>query len=459
MTKNTTLNSRLKVLVITYTFPPSTEVGGQRLSRLCHHLPANGIDPLVLTVEERFSSNQDSSLPMPQGIRIVRTGMVRNPLDMVAVRRKRNGTTASKQAASATVERSKHWLRRQILASLKIPDRQWGWYWPALRQARRLLRAECFDAVLSSGPPWTGHLIARRLHREFATPWLADFRDPWANFVNHPEPEWWIRAVLRMERGCIREANCVICNTDRLRNALADAYRNEKNSKFCTLPNGYERPQTQRPTPAPGGRRKLFVHMGSIYGRRRIDTFCQAISQLVSAGLLDPREFKLLFQGEVSSSFIDQVVAITPELLANGCLEFRARVAWEEAQQTLWQADLLLLFQGDHLLQVPAKVYEYLPTGIPIFAVAEEGALTDLLQTVENSVWAPPHNPDLIAERFMHALSLPACDPQSIQARLDKKFLYSALGRRLAEMIREVAGRTWGTGDEPVLDLVKQRSP
>jgi glycosyltransferase involved in cell wall biosynthesis len=454
LAKNTKLNSRLRVLVITFTFPPSAEVGGQRLSRLCHHLPANGIDPVVLTVDERFSSTQDSSLPIPEGVRIVRTGMVQHPLDAVAARRKRKGTADPKPAAASAAKKKKQWVRRQILASLKIPDRHWGWYWHALHKARHLLRDEAFDAVLSSGPPWTSHLIARRLHTEFGIPWLADFRDPWASFVHHQEPGWWIHTVRRMERNCIREADRVICNTERLRNALAHAYRTEKDSKFCTLTNGYEGSRAQKSVPAPDGR-KLFLHLGSIYGRRRIDTFCQAVSQLVTAGLLDPREFRLLFQGDVSPSFISQVEALAPELLGNGCLEFRPRVDWDQAQQALWQADLLLLFQGDHHLQVPAKVYEYLPTGIPIFAVAEEGALTDLLQAVGNSVWAHPDNPDEIAERFLHALRMPACDPEIMQARLDKTLLYSALGARLADMIREVTKRASGTGNEPMLDLVR----
>jgi glycosyltransferase involved in cell wall biosynthesis len=449
----TGLSSRLKVLVISYTFPPSAEVGGQRLSRLCQHLPGNGVDPIVLTLDERFSSNRDFTLPMPEGVRIVRTRKVRHPLEMVAAWRKRNGENSMKQS-TAPADKKNRWLRRHILALLKIPDRHWGWYWPALHKARLLLREEKIDAVLSSGPPWTGHMIARRIHLEFGIPWLADFRDPWASFVNHEEPAWWIRMAHRMEQNCIHDAKRVICNTDRLRNALANTYPREENTKFYTLTNGYERSRKQKLGPTVEGR-KLFLHMGSIYGRRRIDGFCQAISQLVTARMLNPREFKVLFQGDISPSFIEQVGVLAPELLNNGCLEFNPRVDWEEAQRTLWQADLLLLFQGDHHLQVPAKVYEYLPTGIPIFAVTEEGALTDLLQTVENSIWAHPDKPEEIAGRFMHALRLPASDPETMKVRLDKRFLYSALGKRLAGLIREVTGRSSGTDDEPLHDLAQ----
>ena len=35
------------------------------------------------------------------------------------------------------------------------------------------------DAIISTGPPHSMHLIAMGLKQEFNLPWIADFRDPW----------------------------------------------------------------------------------------------------------------------------------------------------------------------------------------------------------------------------------------------------------------------------------------
>jgi hypothetical protein len=50
----TKLNADKRILVIAHTFPPNAEVGSKRVARFCRYLPEFGIQPIVLTVEERF---------------------------------------------------------------------------------------------------------------------------------------------------------------------------------------------------------------------------------------------------------------------------------------------------------------------------------------------------------------------------------------------------------------------
>src|SRR5260370_7825969 len=151
--------------------------------------------------------------------------------------------------------------------------------------------------------------------------------------------------------------------------------------------------------------------LGSIYGLRRIDTFLRAIAELTRSGRLDSNSFQLTFQGQVSYDFIAAAEQSCPELMRNRCLQFRPRVSWEEAQKILASADRLLLFQGNQELQVPAKFYEYLPTGIPIFAVAEKGALTDALEFTGSGLRPTPGDPLDIPDPFLKSLPLPPPPP------------------------------------------------
>ena len=46
---------------------------------------------------------------------------------------------------------------------------------------QKYLDANKIDAIISTGPPHSMHLIAQKLHEQNNIKWLADFRDPWSD--------------------------------------------------------------------------------------------------------------------------------------------------------------------------------------------------------------------------------------------------------------------------------------
>lgn len=434
---------RLRALVVSYAFPPWGEVGGLRILNFCRRLPQYGIDPVVLTVKEECYDSRDNSVTLPPDLTVVRTGVIANPLDWY--RKAKPGASSSpngrpsKDHAPAKPSR----LRKDILAALHIPDRYWGWYWPALRAADELLRREKFDVVFSSGPPWIPHVIARQIKHRYRLPWLADFRDPWAKLShgNAERPEWWNRLAIKMESRSVGDADLVICNTQRLQAGMQDAYSQLAPEKFRFLSNGYDDSvsvQLPRTEPAP---QKLLLHLGGLYGERRIDTFLLAFAKLLGSGQVAPGSAKIIFQGDADAKYIAQANQIVPNLIADQSVEFRPRVSFRQAQQLLWKSDLLLLFQGSHALQLPAKFYEYLQTGIPIFAVCDEGALSDVIDATQSGVWVPAADEARVAEKLLTALQMPRRSPEQIN-RTSSAYQYSSLTQRLADWMQELTVKT-----------------
>jgi glycosyltransferase involved in cell wall biosynthesis len=282
------------------------------------------------------------------------------------------------------------------------------------------------------------HRIAFHLKEQCHVPWVADFRDPWAHWLGSDEDEGWRYMNKLLESRCVRKADRVICNTEWLRRDFIRFYPKLPQQKFVTLTNGFEDSSPPANASARPRSRLLFLHLGSIYALRRIDTFCAAVNSLVKCQRIDPATFKIVFLGDIEASHAAAARMAAPELFRQGCIEFRARVSRPEAQQSLWEADVLLLFQGSHCLQIPAKFYEYLPTGRPILAVAQKGALTDVLDETEAGIWAEPENTNLIAANFLRALALPGLSPVEAQRRWYERFHYRPLTGRLAACIREV---------------------
>ena len=48
-----------------------------------------------------------------------------------------------------------------------------------MRFLKKYLKEHPVDAIVSTGPPHSMHLIARKLTLATGIPWVADFRDPW----------------------------------------------------------------------------------------------------------------------------------------------------------------------------------------------------------------------------------------------------------------------------------------
>lgn len=434
------LSSGTSILFIAHSFPPAVAVGGLRVARFCKYLPEHEIQPIVLTCKEDSYTNTDSSLEVPAGIRVERAASWSTPLDwyrhLSSILRKNKPDQERENGEPNSYTSSYGWWRRNLLVLLQTPDRNWGWYVPAVRNASRLIERGQIKAIFSSGPPWTSHLIARHLKLKYNLPWLADFRDPW--FWDGPSelPKWRRRFDRKMQLTCIRLADRVLCNTERVRELFVSMDPCIPAAKFVTLTNGFDDlPFFVASIERKNGPR-LLLHAGEIYGLRRIDTFCEAAAILVREGKIDSSQFDILFVGDMDPQLLVAAQTSSPEIFESGRIRIQPRVSWEEVQKIIARTDLLLLFQGGHHLQVPAKFYEYLQTGKPIFAVATEGALTDILEETGAGIWADPADPQEIAAKLLEALRLPAILPSDAQQRIGK-YHYRALTSRLAEWIDE----------------------
>lgn len=437
--------SPLRILVIAYAIPPSADVGGSRIARFCDYLPEFGVQPVILTVQSRFYDQLDHTFLVPPSIRVIRTVQYDTPLDWYANWKSRRSPSDSRKDASTpkaqrTYAAPVRRLRQDLLSVLSIPDQYWGWYFPATRTGRHLLQNAEFDAILSTSPPCTDHLIGLSLKKKYQIPWIADFRDPWVNNESllSSQPKWRRELDARMEASCVMSADLVVCNTDWQQRVMYERYQKLPREKFVTLTNGFEDVEAPPNIDLKKHKPLRCLYLGNIYQGRRIGTFCASLSILVKKQKLDPDAVKVLFLGDTDESQIAACRQVASELMDSGMIEFHQRVDKEEARRFLWEADLLLVFQGGYRAQIPMKFYEYLSTGKPIFAVSQQGALSDVMAQTGVGIWAGEDDPCEIGEKFLLALTLPAQPAETIQRRWAERFHFRSLSRQLANWIREL---------------------
>jgi len=442
------VSSPLRILLIAHSFPPSAEVGGSRIARFCNYLPEFGVQPVVLTVQNRFHERLDHTFSVPPAIRVIRTVQYNTPLDWYAnwkSRRSPAGSRKSRKDDSRSQAQRTHTaparrLNQYLLSVLSIPDQYWGWYFPATQTGRHLLQNDEFDAILSTAPPFTAHLIGLNLKKKYQIPWIADFRDPWVNnesLLSSP-PKWQRELRARVEKSCVISADLVVCNTDWQHRVMRERYSKLPREKFVTLTNGFDNVEAPPNLNLKKHKPLRCLHLGAIYEGRRIDTFCAGLSLLVKKKKLNPEAVKVLFLGETDESHIATCRKVARELMDSGMIEFHQHVCKEEARRILWEADLLLVFQGGYRTQIPFKFYEYFATGKPIFAVTQQGALSDVMAQTGVGIWTGEDDPCEIGEKFLLALALPAQPPEAIQRRWTEQFHFRSLSCQLAKWVREL---------------------
>jgi hypothetical protein len=112
------------------------------------------------------------------------------------------------------------------------------------------------------------------------------------------------------------------------------------------LNNGYDDSASVQPMTQASAPQKLLLHLGSLYGERRIDTFLLAIAQLVNTGRLRSEATKVLFQGDMDAKYIAEATRLVPELVKGNVVEFRPRVPFDEARKLLWKSTCFCYFRG-----------------------------------------------------------------------------------------------------------------
>ncbi len=165
---------RLKILLIAYYFPPLGGAGVSRPVALLKRLPKFGIDVDVLTVKKiSYRTYEPELLDDLDRSRIYRTGSFDPQRIMYLL--------GMRKIKEKTISKG-----RSLIDSF-FPDSKVGWVKQAVKVGRVLAENKKYDLLLSTSPPISTHLVAKKLSKEFKIPYIADFRDYWTSY----KPEDW----------------------------------------------------------------------------------------------------------------------------------------------------------------------------------------------------------------------------------------------------------------------------
>ncbi|WP_226163193.1 glycosyltransferase family 4 protein [Hymenobacter terricola] len=370
----------LRLLVITYYWPPSGGAGVQRCLKFVKHLGHFNVEPTVITVDAAQATYPvlDESLlaDVPANVRVIRTA-TSEPFESY---KKLTGRAVpyggfANEGKPGLMQKALRFVR----GNLFIPDPRRGWNRHALAAVEKLLATgETFDAVLTSSPPHSTQLIGLELKKRHGIRWLADMRDPWTDIyyykdLHHTPLAAWLDA--RYERQVLTQADAVLVTSPETKRLFQAKLPALPSAKFHVLPNGYDESDFCKPSQPPTSCLRI-THTGTITELYRIGQLLTALATCAAAHPDVP--VQLRFVGQVSAQLRGQIerAGLLP------ITEFIAFVPHDKSVEYLLSASVLLMAIPDvprNFGILPGKVFEYLAANKPILCVGPTGSDADNL--------------------------------------------------------------------------------
>lgn len=218
----------IKVLIITYYWPPAGGSGVQRWLKFVKYLRDFDIEPVVFTADtDHLIKDETLVKEIPEGIEVIKTPITepQQVLSKFGVKTKNNqgnGFLESKPTLGGRI-------MRYVRANYFIPDARKLWIKPSVRYLEEYLKTNPVDVVITSGPPHSLHLIGLNLKSKLNLKWIADFRDPWVDVFYNETLKLSAssrRKNVKLQTATLESADCVITVSNSIKEnlrATADA--------------------------------------------------------------------------------------------------------------------------------------------------------------------------------------------------------------------------------------------
>lgn len=352
----------------------------------------------MLTVaDELRESHQDfSRLAGLEGIPVVRTGELPRVWekaaamrDLIRGRDRRAHAPRAPDAAAPNFRESLSGKIKRYVVSLFVllPDEHKNWSLRAAAAAVRLIRDRRIACVMTSGPPFSTHVIGLVAKALTGARWIADFRDPWVDMLPDRFPHLRTRVSDSLERmmeaAVATYADSVVTTTERMRTAMAARYARLPEDKFVCITNSIDTDAFAEP---PGAKydQLTITYAGTLYFDRTPEPLFRAVGELVRTGRATARDIRIKLLGDCARANGVDTRALAAKYGLSEVVELTGHLPYSEAVRVMQRSHLLLMLAPErHRLVVPAKMYDYLGSGTAILAIAEPGATADLISQTE----------------------------------------------------------------------------
>lgn len=428
-----------KVLIVTYYWPPAGGGGVQRWVKFVKYLRDYGWEPIVFTADGADYPVLDLSLAseIPLSAEVIKH-MIIEPYTLYKLI---SGKKSKEKIDPNFLSQGKqlNWkdkLAVWVRGNLFIPDARFLWIRPAAKAIDKYLVSHDIDAIISTGPPHSCHLIAKQVAKKHHLPWIVDFRDPWTGidyFDDLRLSSFALSRHKRLEKSVLDHASCVITVGKTMAADLAKI----TDSRIEVITNGFDesdRPQ-QRAITHDGFE---ISYIGTMNDARNPLGFWQAIANIKQSQPSVYNNIRINLVGAPELIVIQSIERFS----ISECINYVGYVTHKEALQYLDKAAVLLLIinnTSNNKSILTGKIFEYLMVKKPILCIGpQDGDAADIIHRAQAGVVLDYKAVDSISDFIMQQYQM-FVNGSDVRMRGDiEQYSRTSLTQKLATVLNEI---------------------
>jgi len=408
-----------KIGILTYYWPPAGGSGVQRWLRFSNELAKLGHDVHVFTFKNPKYPIVDYELLKKVNSKVKVNFISGFELPNFLTNKNSNSSESYKSSGV------KSFVRELFF----FPDSRKYLISPAVKYIKKYIEKTPLNCLITSGPPHSMHLVGLKLKTTTNLKWIADFRDPWSNFVQN-------KFLNKLESTKIKhenKENLVLKFSDAVlttSKSLNNRFKTKNHNTFYT-PSGFEnfiKPKAHNKFRILyGGSMKEFQNPINLWAVLKelieSDISFKDLVEIVLIGNIDKniiehKEFRLLQKTKIisylSKKNLDKEISISELLMV-------CSVNVEESNDI-----------------IPGKFFHYLSSGKKILGISNKG--TDLEKIIEETKCGMSFSYDNHADlkNYIYKCFSDYKDGKVNNQKIDSKFLSSNIAKNISEIISKI---------------------
>lgn len=418
----------MKVLIITYYWPPAGGSGVQRWLKFVKYLQRFHIEPIVYTVGNANYPKEDDSLAaeIPEGIKILKTPIL-EPTDLLFWKKKQQTKGVSNVSSGGILS--------FVRGNFFIPDPKVFWVKSSVKFLDSYLKEHSIKTIISTGPPHSMHLIAQKLHQKNNIKWIADFRDPWSDLYYNKDFKQLLFAKNRnkqLEKRVLNTADCVLTVSNSLKQEFL------KNAKRVdVITNGFD-DEVIHSAPISLDKKFTISYIGLLPKQSNPKNLFLVLKELCSENKQFKNDLQLNFIGDIS----DEVKREIDVQQLDNNTNFVGYVNHQKAIEYQKKAQILLLLLPNVAKSkgiLTGKLFEYLTAKRPILAIgAKDGDLGSVLNETNSGVIFNFDDKEALKEQVLAFYHQYKKDTLVVHSKNIQQYHRKELTKQLASVIKSL---------------------
>jgi galactitol-specific phosphotransferase system IIB component len=375
----------LKLLIITYYWPPAGGPGVQRWLKFVKYLPEFEIQPIVYVPQNPTYPIIDKNLEVEVSKEaIILKKKIFEPYQIAQFFSKNK---TKKISSGIITHKKKQSLLEKIMlwvrGNLFIPDARKYWVNPSVDYLNKYIKENNINTIVTSGPPHSLHLIGLKLKAKTNVKWFADFRDPWTTIGYHKElklSSYAQKNHKQLEHKILNTADTIIV-TSKTTKAEFEVITNKP---IEVITNGYDIEQVEK---KPLDVKFSLAHIGSLLSERNPLILWQSLSELI----IEIPSFKTNFELKLIGAISNEVLETISKYKLDPFVNNMGYVSHNKAVEEQRKSQILLLIEinsNETKSIIPGKLFEYMVSERPILALGPENSdFAEIIQSTNTGTF------------------------------------------------------------------------